>query len=754
MVVETTTAHECTIPQEQTSIVSTSRVSFVPFVVGLIAVLPYLLLLWPGDQVLKDSLYSDYEGFQLPVREFVAQEMRAGRFPHWIPWLGCGIPLHATQQLGICYPLSTPLLWLFDANTAIKFSLFLHVVLCYWGQYRLSRQLKLSVAGASLAALVCSQSGVLCAHFAVGHLALVFAFALLPWFFSSIVEICERPSARSAAQFAAVVGGFLLLGHPQIPYYALLFGGLWVAGSLTVGVAATRRTAVVSALAAGLITGIAIGGVQLVPAWELLRENAGESPRGTVEYAATYALDGLDLYRTVIPSLFGNQMVGLPEYEPPDFYHEKYFYPGIITWCLATVALFSHSHARWPMASACLILLGFVIALGDATPVFSWLCSAIPGLPLFRCPGRCLSVAAILLSLLAGRGFDALTQIEQRIRRSSEVVLVISLLILVVAVGFVADSAAARIDSHRWWEFLKQNLLPDLFASATMILAAVAVCVFLRPSSRRIMLLATVAVVAMDLGYFNLRCIQVRDPSNPEIPKSIVQEIGQDRMFDGDTGFRSSKIRYSRRVPAAIRSKVRMIGTNEGGVLPKGCEILFQTLESNRDQALNIAACRFIASQKATQQSEIRTALPRIWFCPEVLNKLCEKSAKSLTDFDVNALLSVIGDTQVEVVADESQRIVVKTSTAVSGTLIVADTWYPDWQCHVNGEDREIFKAFDCFRRVQVDAGLNTIELSFQPTSFMRGVWISGTGLGVLFILWMAQRLRFPESKNSEAAIS
>lgn len=56
-------------------------------------------------------------------------------------------------------------------------SLFLHVVLCYWGQYRLGRQLKLSVTGASIAALICTQCGFLCTHLAVGHVTLVLAYA-------------------------------------------------------------------------------------------------------------------------------------------------------------------------------------------------------------------------------------------------------------------------------------------------------------------------------------------------------------------------------------------------------------------------------------------------------------------------------------------------------------------------------------------------------------------------------------------------
>ena len=52
------------------------------------------------------------------------------------------------------------------------------------------------------------------------------ASALIPWLLSSVIEICENASLRGICRFAAVVAGLLLIGYPQLPYYALLFGGI------------------------------------------------------------------------------------------------------------------------------------------------------------------------------------------------------------------------------------------------------------------------------------------------------------------------------------------------------------------------------------------------------------------------------------------------------------------------------------------------------------------------------------------------
>jgi hypothetical protein len=347
--------------------------------VGVVAIGPYCSLLLSGDLVLKDSIYSDYGSYQLPVREFAQQEFAAGRFPLWIPWLGCGIPVHATAQIGVCYPLLTPFLFVPSANRAIKLSLFIHVVICYVGKYRLGRTLRLTPTGAAIAGLIATQSGFMTGHLVMGHVCLVQAYALLPWFFASVMDACTAPTWCAVCRLAVVAAALLLVGHPQVSYYGFLFGAVGVVGWLLCGQAAARPLQVLAALAAAAVLALLLAAVQILPTMELVRDSTGSSPRGTAEYAAGIALDGPDVYRLAVPSLKGNPMMGLPEFDPPDFYHEKVCYLGIMAWLLALTRLLCSPRRDWSLGAAGLIAFGIVIALGRSTMFFDAIGRVVPG---------------------------------------------------------------------------------------------------------------------------------------------------------------------------------------------------------------------------------------------------------------------------------------------------------------------------------------------------------------------------------------
>lgn len=695
----------------------------LPVLIGVIAVLPYTSLLLSGDLVFADSPYCDYTSFQVPMREFAQREFLSGRFPHWNPWVGCGIPMHATQQLAVCYPLLTPFLFLFSANMATKVAILLHVILCYVGQNRLARKLRVTSTGSAISGLILAQSGFLTSHLAVGHVAMVLHYGILPWFFLSVVTTCRRPSWVASLGFATTVAGMLLIGNPQVPYYALLIGGLWTAGSLLCGAAAARRSKVIAHFSLSLVIALLLAAVQLAPAIELAQDNRGLSERGTREYAEDYALDCVDVYRLFFPSMRGNPLVEIPEFQPPDFYHEKTCYLGIITWIFIFYGIVHPTSDRWPRAASLLSMFALIVSLGPTTPLFAAIGNVVPGLFLFRCPGRCLGVSAVLLGLLAARGFDLLcTANNQRFRPSQGRVIAL-VLVADAVLMFLIDRTIDRFDWTRWAQFAEHQLLGEMQMSLAALLASVIFALRNRRASESVRCLIAVIIIVTDLGYFNIRGVRYQIDDVQPLPPSVLAEGQQFRFVEGPHSLHFSKdaVRYSRFVPQAVRSQVRMLGTNEGGVLPAACEVLFRALQDEPVETLQQSSCRHVVTNaRHFSERTLDATLPRSRFTP---------------------ISTVNDEILVDVLTDESQLLTAQIDTPVSGEFVVADTFYPGWIATVDGVRSNLHCVNGCFRGLHVPAGQHLIQMQFQSASFSLGCHLTAVGLaGLAALMWLAVR--------------
>ncbi|MEZ5941218.1 MAG: hypothetical protein R3C18_07495 [Planctomycetaceae bacterium] len=692
---------------------------------GFLAVLPYVPLLTSGTQVFSESPYSDYNSYQLPLREFVQDEFQEGRFPHWIPWIGCGLPMHATQQTGLCYPLLTPLLLVLDANTSIKLAVFLHAIICFVGQYKLGRTLNLSRIAAGISALIATQSGFFTAHLSVGHISLVCAYALVPWLLYFVVKCSRTAALRHLCGISAVVGLLLLVGHPQVPYYAFLVTGIVAAAELLVEPAGPNRVRSAIYLAGGFMLGVMLAAVQLIPALALVMQQTGFDERGTLSYAEAYHLAAFDVYRQLVPSMCGNPVLGQPEFAPLDFFHEKISYLGWLTALLAGFGLTSTHRQRWPWLWGTLSLFCLLIALGSETPMFAMLYHNVPGMGLFRCPGRCLSIFSVLVSILAGRGFDALNTrdklVEPRYLWFMGVMLAGGMIAVTLSVAPALDS----LDWNAWLTFADNHLKMDFAASGIFCIASIAAIYAMKHISPPLAALSVAVILVFDLGYFNLRSLRF-EPNESQLEfTGSSEDLSAVRVIDHDFARQAGAVRYSRLVPTAIRSQVRLVGTNEGGVLPNATETLFNALDENSDAALRVAACRYVVTPSRHLQQMDSLPLPRIWFCSEEQVGLCNIELAQLSRADVDLLCSSEDTSAIEVEVDSPQQIRIRSSSERAGKVIIADTWYSGWRATVDGQPVPIELAFGCFRAIPLAPGSHSLEVTYQPLEFQIAAGVS-----------------------------
>ncbi|HVA50854.1 MAG TPA: hypothetical protein VNH11_31210, partial [Pirellulales bacterium] len=581
------------------------RAWLLPAVVATICLAPFTPLLLPDDRVITDSIFCDYGSFQLPIREFARQEFLSGRFPLWIPYLGCGTPLHAGQQASLCQPILTPLVLLLGANHGIKVSLFVHLALAFAGTYWLARDLSISRWGGSLAGVVATWGAFPVMHLMEGHVIIVDEYALAPWFLVSLNRLLATPTPRNAAFLALTIGCMAVSGQPQILYYTLLFGFLWAAGSLVFcgqrssplvgwdklaeqapahrekgrrqksssafillpsafynggpalasslvppyGSAAAFRMRVIAWGAAALACGCLLGAVQLLPSLELTLDGLSQSERGRSEYASQHALNAIDFARLLVPNAMGNPLCGLKRFDEVDFVHERIGYLGVLPLLLAVYGLTRRSCARWQWGAATLVLFGLTIALGNNTPAFGLMGRSIPGLTLFRCPGRIFSVLTPLIAVLAARGLDVwaerFTNVKLRRTRSrfhtnpkrkrgfaafSRSSLALRVCVRRLRTGFgealrpkggipaawrlalagcaisalIAFGGVAVYQRYEWSgyvDYAQRHVLWELAASAaTIVVAAAVLCTLPRRLPPALCCLAALAATMLDLG--------------------------------------------------------------------------------------------------------------------------------------------------------------------------------------------------------------------------------------------------------------
>jgi hypothetical protein len=154
-------------------------------------------------------------------------------------------------------------------------------------------------------------------------------------------------------------------------------------------------------------------------------------------------------------------------------------------------------------------------------------------------------------------------------------------------------------------------------------------------------------------------------------------------------------------------------------------------------------------------------ALPRAFLVPSAMGAASDTAALSAMNdpaFDPAETAVLMGaQTKVghaqagnlpykaDIVRYEPERVVVETTGASDGWLVLTDAGYPGWRATVDGAPVEITRADVLFRAVPVPAGQHRVEFAYAPISFRIGVGLSlVTLVGCVVALWFGRRTLAP----------
>ena len=348
----------------------------------------------PGDDLTQN----------LPLRELVGRDLRAGHLPVFDPYIWSGAPLLAGWNAGAAYPLT----WLFAVVAPIgawTVNLAAAAAVAGTGCYAFLRASGIGVLAAWLGGLTFAFGGGMVAQ--VPHLGLLAGMSWVPVALLAILRLTSsRASARArlgwTAALAAAVGMVLLAGEPRAISNAaavLVVYALWRTIRLARGPG--HAGPAVALVVAGVVLGVGLGAVQLIPGLAAVSSSQRADVTATLFSSGSLPVRWLLLLG--VPDLLGGSgSFGQPRFFATYNLTEVTGYVGMLP-LVAVGALLGRlrRHRPLPEWSVWLVVavVGVLLALGSNTPLWHLLIR----LPLFggqRLQSRSMLVTDLALAVL------------------------------------------------------------------------------------------------------------------------------------------------------------------------------------------------------------------------------------------------------------------------------------------------------------------------------------------------------------------
>lgn len=738
---------------------------------------------------------------QLPWRHWAQQEIAAGRFPLWASSPAGGMPLFASMQPGVLYPLH--LLWiLIPVEVGLGVIMALRLWLAGLGVWFFLRALGLHPAAALLSALGFMFSAWFVDWLTWQHTSV---YLLLPWMAWAVYAWCCAGKRAALPWLALLVGCGIFGGHPETLFIIGIVVAVWALSLLDFGNLRKlgRQT---TGLAIAVALGAALGAIQLLPFLSILDLTRTGITRLTSGQSSAH-LEAQMMFDFLLPRTWGHLSEGVLASDATIF-TEGNGYFGLVAVLGLFLAVIAAVRRRLPFRLALPWL---------AVGILAWLITfdenvgaSVRGLPGFDRSNNVRWVAVIGFGALvtSAFGWDWLARQSAKWASQKRASLqVVALALTVAGLGTMAVHAAGVLpsptmeqdgfwlivnDSYRsywaiWTAGVSLALLgaTALWASAwrarwlgPVLLAAVLVLDLWRllftingtapiekyypatsflnqvkalvPSTERILtegdgLPSNTALV------FGIRDWRAQDPMltqrayraalmlDPDMRDSIWTEYN---MFLTDL-----------RLPVAPLLGVQYFifpagrDPNLPGLTDKTVP-QFTRLAYKEGLGLwkaeGVPGFTYLSDNIAVAANE-REALSWMnnldWTKTRSYPALVEANASEVSNISYDPSGSSPGSTSV--LEYTPGHIKIRVEARHNALLVVAESWYPGWRATLDGNPVGVLHTNYLSQGVVVPAGTHTVDLEYSPGAFKYGALLSGLSLlGLVGLGVWARRAR------------
>ncbi len=703
--------------------------------------LPWRAVL-PTDTRISNFTAADSAAIFYPWKHFVHDELRAGRFPLWCKYVGCGYPLAGEGMIKL-YGLTTLFLWLAPPPIASWLTFSAQLLIGMTGLYALLCAFRVRWPAAVFGGFVFGLNSAMFQHLEFEHV--VGGLVFLPWICWALWRASDPGGAR--ARFLGLGGLFfgLCILHGSLQSALMV----WLSASGFAAGAVWRRERprfwrnVFGAIVVFSILGLLVAAVSLVPNLELLAHNT----RARFEHIGWAEL----VWKRPLVML-----AWLAAHFNPDVLGNMQTFDLVRglgrVGTLSATASITDVRVYCGLAAAVLALFG-LRARGDARAMGLWLVIVPVAMvvisPLFLLIYfRGFAACACGVAILAALGLERI--LEQDVLLKRDVRLAVGGLIvaagMVVAGGTVVtvkrepltrevEQVGLKGTSHYkadvgWQQEKARETVRNFSLRGNVVLRfcvfALAVALLLEVAPRHAVAAAVlcVALNVVDLVEVAWRTIPIA-PHNFDYPPTPALEFLQRQPGE----FRIGSSWDGQTEPPTASANVLMVyGLDDARVY----ESLFPKnplLDTQDWSALNVRF--FIVPPDAVSPNarwrrvfhgevdvyENSGAAPRVSFTRNLADGTAEAAGIRIGKY-------VSGHISLSVNAPES------------GWLIVRERLYPGWHATVNGRPVDLREAQGLWQAVAVPAGNGQVELRYCPRSVEIGAAATCAGLLVVVVLW------------------
>jgi hypothetical protein len=683
---------------------------------------------------------------------------RNWELPLWNPFFFNGYPTFANIQAQTFYPLNF-LVFPFTSFTPyiVHLSLIFHYLLAGAFMYILSRNYLGNRVACALAAIVYMLSGFMVGH--IEHLTLIEGMAWLPLIFL----LLEKALVGEKLFYALLAGFFfgisILAGHPQTSHIISFVLLVHVIYRTTMQYAKQKKRAVflksALALIICIITGFMIAAVQIVPTYELVKASTRGGALLFDLAAAGGQLSFMDTIILLLPNYFGS--VSGPYWGDVDI-SQSLLYIGIVPFFLMGLAVLNARKYPDVVYFFLMVIFSLLLSLGEHGFIFRMLFDYLPGFDHFRGPVNTAFVYTFFAALLAGYGFNFLSQSFKKRTLCIYSGIFISLSVMLYFLSPVPpkEIGEAAINHMRsGFAFFVVFIIVSVFI---LILSVY------DPRRRKVYYSLLLLLTFADF-YINLSdSVTLGEQASPdayENEPTIISAIKRDsgiissnspgielddaeikqglfRVYTEPRGAPGTGVFGYQR---AMLHRVFMVEGYDPIEMSRHKRLGDVLISGNFENFLKINNVKYFTKSdgKTIKLNKYPNFLPRAFIVANA--KFMENDDRVLQELlvfdplsevvisgkgkDVTGRSVNIGDTKASITKYTGNEVEIQTHSETDGFLVLSDLYYPGWQATIDEVDYPIMRANYDFRSLSLPKGDHSVIFKFKPASFKLGLTAS-----------------------------